>query len=219
MKDKTKLLHERALITCVIMLFLCIILKLFGFQWFNLDTDIPILKEIDKIVSTDIILSFFVTLLFKTINGLLVCSIVTKDVKIVLKHLYLIIIVSITSMVLNFLNINSFILDTIGLYIVCFLIGYHSIINYLLTFILNIIFQCVSLYIKNLGISFTYYGFIENKILSIDYYIMLIITYLHLKKGGNIKCGEMIRFGSSLANRLWRKRTTNSKQSLQNKER
>ena len=38
MRDKTKLLHERALLTCIIMLFLCIILKLFGIPWFDILT-------------------------------------------------------------------------------------------------------------------------------------------------------------------------------------
>lgn len=49
MRDKTKLLHERALLTCIIMLFLCIILKLFGIPWFDLNTDSSIERNIDAV--------------------------------------------------------------------------------------------------------------------------------------------------------------------------
>ena len=205
MRDKTKLLHERALLTCIIMLFLCIILKLFGIPWFDMETDIPMLQKMNELAANDIVISFIVTLFFKVINGALICSLVVRDMKKIVDHLYLVIFVSVISMVFGFFGINSFIFDTLGLYFVCFILGYKSVKEYIVVLIFNIIYQCISLYIKDLGVGFRYYGFIENKLLSIDYYIMLITTYLYLKKGDSTLCGEMIRFGSSLANQLWRK--------------
>lgn len=218
MKDKTELLHERALLTCIIMLFLCIILKLFGVPWFDMETDIPILQKINELVSNNIVISFIVTLFFKVINGCLICSLVVRDMKKIIDRLYLIIFVSVISMILGFYNVNSFIFGTLGLYFVCFALGYKSVKEYIVVFIFNIIYQCISLYIKDLGVGFKYYGFIENKLLSIDYYIMLSITYLYLKKGEITLCGEMIRFGSFLANLLWRKPLRASRKCLKSKE-
>jgi hypothetical protein len=43
---KNKILYERSLRTCIIMLVVCIVFKLFGAEWFDLNTSIPILQKI-----------------------------------------------------------------------------------------------------------------------------------------------------------------------------
>ena len=217
MKDKTKLLHERALITCVIMLFLCIILKLFGFQWFDLDTSIPILNKIDDVVMNSEMFSFIYSFIFKFINGYLICCICLKKTKF---NMMLLGPIRIGSMVLSRFSDNNLITmlyDMFSLYLLCFCESNFK--DYMLSIILNIIYQFVSLFIRDLGVHQSYYGLTISIILMVDYYIMLIITYLYLKKGDKTLCGIVHVSFSSLANRLWRKRTTNSKQSLQNKER
>lgn len=47
---KNKILYERSLRTCIIMLVVCIVFKLFGAEWFDLNTSIPILQKLDKII-------------------------------------------------------------------------------------------------------------------------------------------------------------------------
>jgi hypothetical protein len=42
---KNKILYERSLRTCIIMLAVCIVFKLFGVKWFDLNTSIPILQN------------------------------------------------------------------------------------------------------------------------------------------------------------------------------
>ena len=73
--------YERALATCAVMLLLSILLKVFGIQWLELNTDIAILHELDNLVMNDVLFSFMYSLAFKTFNGYLICISVTKDSK------------------------------------------------------------------------------------------------------------------------------------------
>src|SRR5690625_2719421 len=109
MKDKTKLLHERALITCVIMLFLCIILKLFGFQWFDLDTDIPILNEIDKIVMSNYWLCLLYSSILLSINTYFIV-LITLNISLK-EHLKIYLYIFVIS--LFYVSIKVFLLDYI----------------------------------------------------------------------------------------------------------
>ncbi len=99
MKDKSKILYERALVTCIIMLFVCIILKLFGVQWFDLNTDIPILHEIDNVVMNSVPLSFLYSFILTMINGYLICCVSNKSTKV---NLLLLSVVSTISILLSF---------------------------------------------------------------------------------------------------------------------
>lgn len=224
MKDKTKLLHERALITCVIMLFLCIILKLFGFQWFNLDTDIPILKEIDKIVMSNYWLCLLYSSVLLSINLFFIISITLKldikrGIKYTIKLLPFTIFIILLKTEVMLVSNSSFMLDIAYLLFSCKLIDPKVKIKRIVAVIfLNILYQWVSLFIKSLNTQIGQYGYLTSVLFMIDYYIMLLITYLYIMRGGKICQIFQVSF-SFLANRLWRRRTTNSKQSLQNKER
>lgn len=223
MKDKTKLLHERALMTCVIMLFLCIILKLFGVRWFDLDTSIPILNKIDDLVMNNELLSFIYSVFLLSINAIFICLITTKeDVNKVVKRFHIILILIIFSMfVKRYVDFDplSFTVDTIILYLSCTSVKKVSIVEYLLVTMINVIYQSLSLYIRDLGFHLAYYGLVPSLIFMIDYYLMLSITYLYLKKGEHTLCGIFHRFGSYLANQLWKRHTEDSQQSSESKER
>ena len=191
MKDKTKLLHERALITCVIMLFLCIILKLFGFQWFDLDTDIPILNEIDKIVMSNYWLCLLYSSILLSINTYFIV-LITLNISLK-EHLKIYLYIFVIS--LFYVSIKVFLLDYIimitdTLYPLIFILFTNKTFNlkilgkYLLVFVLNILYQGCSIYIRNISIQQGNYGFISSTLLMIDYYMMLIITYIYQIKGG-----------------------------------
>lgn len=205
MKDKKYLLYERSLLTCILMLFICIGLKLFGVPWFNLNTDVPILNEIDRIVMNSAILSFIYSFTLLFINGYLVCIITTKvsDIK---KYIFSLSIVCIASiLVKTFIRIDvlSFLIDTVGLFIVCHTVkDTASIKEYVIVFILNILYQYISIFLRDITINISYYNLVIGLLFSIDYYIMLIITYLYLKKGEMTLCSEFHHFGSCLAKRL-----------------
>lgn len=204
---KEKLLHERALVTCIAMLFICIILKLFGVQWFDLNTDIPILQEIDKVVMNSVPLSFLYSFVLLFINGYLICSISNKTLN---NNLYLLSLVCIISILLsNYLGNNILVLlfDIFGLYIVCY--KKSNIKEYLITILLNIIYQTLSLFIRDLGYQIANYDVISSILFNLDYYILLVLTYLYLKKGDVTLCSISRRSFSYLATKLWKKRSEN----------
>lgn len=63
---KNKILYKRSLRTCIIMLVACIVFKLFGVKWFDLNTSIPILQKLDKIIMNN----YIYCLLYSSINKL-----------------------------------------------------------------------------------------------------------------------------------------------------
>lgn len=221
MKDKTKLLHERALITCVIMLFLCIILKLFGVQWFDLDTSMPILNKIDTILNRYPFSIFIFNFLSCYINMFFIVGITTrKETKEILKvcnFMSLFIVIGFLVYYATNNDVMKFVYDTLLLFIACKCLNSDKILyRFVLTCILNVIYQIFSMFIRNLAITVYDDNLVISLLMNLDYYILLLLTYLYSRRCE--KWGILV-FGSSLANRLWRRRTTNSKQSLQNKER
>lgn len=220
MKDKTKLLHERALMTCVIMLFLCIILKLFGVQWFDLDTNILIVKEIDDFLITYDTASYFVTLIFKMINAFLMCMIITKDIKKI--RLIPLLILTNVSMLLSYFEVDSFLrllYDFVSLILYSKIFLKCEIKEAFCVFVLNVLYQFISLFIRNVGIHIQSNGFVVSFLLSLDYYVMLILTFLYVKKGGVTVCGVIFHSFSSLPSRLWRRHSTVSERFSKSKER
>lgn len=183
---KNKILYERSLRTCIIMLIVCIVFKLFGVKWFDLNTSIPILQKLDNLISNNFILSFVFTLIIKNINGILIFSIISKNMKFTLKHLKLIILSNILNICVCYFmgECISFIIDIIFVLIIGCKVLNINFKETLLCIPLNIIYQMISLFIRNISLGFRYYGFIENQLLCLDYYILLLITYLFLNKGG-----------------------------------
>lgn len=204
---KNKILYERSLRTCIIMLIVCIVFKLFGVKWFDLNTSIPILQKLDNLISNNFILSFVFTLIIKNINGILIFSIISKNMKFTLKHLKLIILSNILNICVCYFmgECISFIIDIIFVLIIGCKVLNINFKETLLCIPLNIIYQMISLFIRNISLGFRYYGFIENQLLCLDYYILLLITYLFLNKGGYTLCGEIhhiFSFSISLLNSM-----------------
>lgn len=208
---KNKILYERSLRTCIIMLIVCIVFKLFGVKWFDLNTSIPILQKLDNLISNNFILSFVFTLIIKNINGILIFSIISKNMKFTLKHLKLIILSNILNICVCYFmgECISFIIDIIFVLIIGCKVLNINFKETLLCIPLNIIYQMISLFIRNISLGFRYYGFIENQLLCLDYYILLLITYLFLNKGGYTLCGEIHHIFSFLVTKLWKKRSKN----------
>ena len=207
---KNKNLYKCMIHTCIVMLVVCIVFKLFGVKWFDLNTSIPILQKLDNLISNNLILSFVFTLVFKMINSTLVLSIINKNMIEVSKHFKIIILFNILSMIsYHFINsLISFIIDIVFISIVGKIILNSNTKEISLTILINIIYQMISL------LGFRYYGFIENQLLCLDYYVLLLITYLYLNKGGYTLCGEIHHYFSFLVTKLWKKR---SKDYLKNK--
>ena len=154
MKDKSSLLHERALITCVVMLFISIILKLFGVPWFNLNTDIPILQEIDNVVMNNIYISFCLSFILKFINIYLVISIILSKEHI--KIINVMVITFITILVKFYSKDIGFIFDSLIIILYPLLLekGIRTFGNISIAIVLNLLYQLASLFIKDLSTLF-----------------------------------------------------------------
>ena len=211
--NKEKLLYERALITCVVMLFVCIVLKIFGVEWFNLDTSIPLLNKIDEIVMNSVPLSFAYSFISVFINTALVLLTTIKryDKKFIVPSVLFVIISMCVKMFISIDYISLF-TDTFGMLTLCIYLDKNLCIvkEYLLVFIINMIYQIASLFIRNLNYQIAFRGMIIGILMNVDYYLMLIITYLYLKKGDKTLCGIFLHFGSSLRTKLWKKHSQSS---------
>ena len=194
--------YERALATCVVMLLLSILLKVFGIQWLELNTNILFLNTLDYLVMNNALASFIYSVTFKFINGCLICMMITKDTKFSKLPLFA---VCASSVFINaFLGGTvMFIFDTVSLYILCY--KYATVKEYCLSVLLNILYQLISLFIRGLGVQLCYYPVVISVLLNLDYYILLVITYLYLKQGGLSLCLIHHHFGSFLASKLCKK--------------
>nr|DAS58819.1 MAG TPA: hypothetical protein [Caudoviricetes sp.] len=204
---KNKILYERSLRTCIIMLVVCIVFKLFGVEWFDLNTSIPILQELDEIIMNNYILSFLYSLIFLSINNFFILGVATKtkptDMVIwSLKFIPLNILLIFSKYYIN----NPFI-DFVLLLLMSYIIDNKSIKRIICYNLLNIVYQFISIFIRNVGmIELT--GVVTTTLLMIDYYIMLVITYLFQLLGGiDLWYSQVI--SSSLVTKLWKKRSKN----------
>ena len=75
--------------------------------------------------------------------------------------------------------------------------------------LLNYIYQVISLFIKEIGYGVGNYTMIEGVLFNLDYYIMLAITYLYLKKGDTSLCQIFHQFFSYLKEKLLKKHSKN----------
>ena len=218
MKDKSKILYERALITCLIMLFICIIFKLFGFNYFNLNTDIPILKEIDNVVMNSVPLSFLYSWIFMFLNFYLVTIIYAKRHKDgLLIHSTL--CWSLACLSLKYIMARSntyilFLIDIICLFMSCYMstdrkLNKDDTKEFLLIVLVNFVYQYISLFIKSVGCNVGYYDLVNGILMNLDYYILLTLTYLYLKKGEFNLCQIFHQSFSSLLKGHLKKRSEN----------
>ena len=165
---KSNKLYERALITCIIMLFICILFKLFGFNYFNLNTDIPILKEIDNVVMNRAPLSFLYSFILTSISVYVICSIILKDKK--PNIIMMVITVFVSILYTSYLNsFYTLLMDTLSILLICFVSDRKLRFNrYIIVIILNVVYQLLSLFIRNVNISVSYHGLVTTVLLNLD---------------------------------------------------
>lgn len=190
-----EIMLRRSIIICWVILGICFIVKLFGGNYFSIACEnervVKICKYIDLSPLAYIIrlLSFLLSsyLIFKSVDF----GTSKKQTAIFLglcfvawcyKHLINVGIINISAILYN-------IFDFIILYIlliICTLKGKSILIKLvkpLLFVALLFIFSLVSIVIKNVGIKSSLNSyFLQGIIFMVDYYIMLVLTYLYSKR-------------------------------------
>lgn len=213
MEKKVKF-YERALISCVLMLIICIGFKLFGANWFDLETNIPILNKLNNLIINNEILSFIYSFILTFISSILMIGIVTKveNNKAIILTSLLVLIAMFSDKYIN-IPIICVMIDIVTLYIICLILNKHCTLNFIICCIINIVYQLLSIMLRNIYIDINYYNVVILTLMNIDYYMLLAITYLYIKKGDKTLCGVLDVCFSSQAKKLWKKRTLNLKQS------
>lgn len=87
-------------------------------------------------------------------------------------------------------------------FVVYFLIGkiilkdkwYKILIESVLILLIFSVYQLISMLYKNINIKINIDNFVISKLMSIDYYIMMILTYLYASKKGGYIYGQWFRF-------------------------
>lgn len=190
----------RTLLTYGIILVSTFILKLFGFDYFNLDMNNEVVLMINNFVSTYHLEYIWYTVTLY-INAFCIISITTNidDDKMKKDILFMLPLFLFMQYLKNTINMPCLfvIIDFVYLFILSMLyikyrgnkIGKNNIVNFILFSMMIIVFQYVSLVTRNLPVqnqdAFNN-DFIINIIINIDYFVLILMTRkLHFIKGGN----------------------------------
>lgn len=173
--------YKHTLLLCIITILVCFIMKLFGYSGF----DIPIIES--ALNNNQVIIILCYGLLY-TLNGLLIIMLIVKR-KLSIKEVVIFITTEflyyISSLFITYeyvkLVIEIVLLLGLSLYIVH---DWKILIEVLLMYTLNFIYQTISLLTKGLIFSVMGESFITNVILSIDYYMLMLVSVLYFMKRG-----------------------------------
>ena len=203
-KDYDKYLST-SLKVYLFVLFFVFILKLAGADYFHLDLNNPaILKIGNYIISHKLdYVWYFITIYFNTYIMLSIC--LKKYGKTTLLYSFPVSIINYINgyTIKNYVNIIlfSFILDFIVLFLAILIFDRKNIKKntkkLVIMTICTIVYQLISSITRNNSIVIDYNNIVINILLNLDYFIMLIITYICVKGGVNL-CGVVEVYSYSL---------------------
>ena len=195
-KDASKLM-SRTLLTYAIILSFVFIMKLFGLDYFGLDTENKIIVGINEFV-----LKFHLENIWYAftlyLNGFIIMAITCNDnskkmKKFVLYCLPLFIILQLLKSNIN-LPYLFVLIDLLYLFIlsICYIMFINkdrltqdNISNYWLYMGINLLYQMISLFVRNIKPDYYDNSFLLSFICNIDYILLTIMTYkLYFIKGG-----------------------------------
>lgn len=190
--DKLKIL-KRLIIVIWITLIACFIIKMFGGNYFEIFTTNEKFIKISNYIDNHLFIKYTIYLIINLITNTLYLLAVCGKKRFTIKQLLIIFPILITFYFLKLWNSKiGLVTDLLQAFILpLFFIKFKKWYRIPIGFILDFIFQLITLLTKNLGlinISIEE-SFLINIIWCIDYYIMLIIMYLYsiqlqLKKEG-----------------------------------
>lgn len=186
MKNKIKIdianATSKMIILCWITIFICLILKFFGYKEFEIPN---FSKEIPFIIRV------IINGILYCINGIIFMLIMLKR-KFKIKEFVIILIVNIIifiSSLFNALMYFTFIFEVLAYIIMAYIFIkdklYKIIIECITISIITIIYQVITMLYKNISFNIIDDNFISSTILQIDYYSLMLLTLIYsLKKGG-----------------------------------
>ena len=197
-KDLDKIL-SRTLLTYTFLLFIVLILKIAGFDYFGLDINNPVILSINNFATRFHLVNiwYFITL---TVYSYVIISIASnntnKKVLIVSILISFIDIISMLTIKKEFSQIIIVFYDFILLFIGTMLCKNDKLKNIVIRFtiisFINILYQLLSATIRSVNMAeVNRDDFVFGVLVNIDYIIMMLITHkLYFLKGSVKKCGE-----------------------------
>lgn len=174
-----------------ILLIICLIIKLFGGNWFELNSENSKFIEFCLYVDNNLWLKMILACVIYLISGYFILSCILNkklDKKLILIFFPLMILKSILNW---YFSVLAFILDLIILLVIPIILT-KNWKRVLISFVILNALQIITLITRNVGFgfnenSFNYNYFIIQTLYQIDYYVMLILWYLYTFKRKEIK--------------------------------
>ena len=170
------------IIMCWILLAVCVVIKLFGGNWFELSTDNTKFIEFCNYVDNTMWLKMTIPCLVSLCSNYILLCVLLNKTKLNIKECIifgtLLIFKSIISWYITWL---PFILDIFILILIPLLLcKFKYWKRILIGNVLVMVFQLISLMIRNLGVILILGNtYIEQFLYQIDYFVMLILYYLY----------------------------------------
>lgn len=206
-KDLDKILSS-TLKTYFIILIGIVVVKLFGFDYFGLDTSNEIIIMIDNFIKTfhlELVWYAITLYIYQYVIFSITCVDNSKAMKLyTLYTLPIAITIQIAKTNINCPYLFT-IIDLLWLFMFSMLyirfvkrnkIEKYNVSNYWIYCVVNMIFQLLSMFIRNIDMSVDYNNFIMSFVGNIDYIILSIMfyTYFYLKGGKSLWDGVVSSF-------------------------
>lgn len=184
-REEHIILLQRLLIFCGFTLIGCIVFKLFGTEVFDLKVTNERLLFIDNFVSNHFIFRQIIKFISYSLNVLIISSLVTgSEIKTWFKSFkptwFVLLVGYLTRAVLPY-NFILFLYDFLFILFINYTLSGDVFLKRSIKFnVLVIFYQASSMFLRSITFSFTDTGFAINCILMLDYYILLVSTYVYV---------------------------------------
>lgn len=179
-KEAKEKFSKRAFIGCILVLLVCWFMKLFGITYFNLDLDNKLFNDINNFITNNNLTNIYYTITLSVQVYLLYC-IVNRDKgkKAILYCLALVPINVLVRVLTSLYEVElgnlAGLLEIFYLVLITTKFNYKKFLRGLFVVVFMVIYQGISVNLRNYEIKVHTYSLIVELILSIDLYILLIL--------------------------------------------
>lgn len=172
------------LITVIwILLIVCLIIKLFGGNWFELGTDNEKFMNFCNFVEGEMPLKMFIACIINAVSCYPIYCIILNKKTLNLKEFLIFIPMTVIKSIVSWYNSTiSFIIDLFMLLVPTTILN-KNFKRTIICFALVNAFQVMTILLRNLSFDFnTSNTVVENYLYQIDYYLMILLFYLYTFK-------------------------------------
>lgn len=176
--------YETLIISCWIVLIICLLIKLLGGNYFEIACQNQTIINICNFIENSFLYYVFCFILY-FVGTIYYFKGVLKQTKLRGVYAYIYIVVILLWIIKVLLDKSAFIpffIELLVLIIVPILYDHNKWWKYILYYALTIVFQVITLITKNIGLKIVDDNFLIGLFYSIDYYIMVILFYLYSTK-------------------------------------